>query len=199
MADENETIVCVSGTLLFDTEKVPVVAKTGQELLIELNKPAKLGNALTVGTWLNNSWATPVDMLLVNKPGSDKKVESQSKLKKEDVVAHLKGKVPAQVENTLAELLLAEVWVTDLYIRTWKDKDGENKEIDKRAFKFGISVKFKDEGLTLFGDIKLLDVGLGISNAPKDYKFPEHKSLPKIETVDVKQLELGNSSVTPAA
>jgi hypothetical protein len=197
--EKNETIVCVSGTLLFDQEKVPVVAETGKELLIELNKPAKLGNALTVGTWLNNSWATPVDMLLVKKPNqATHQVESQSNVTKEEVKTHLTSQgMPDQVTNLLADLLTAEVWITDLYIRRWKDKV-DNQDVDKQAFKFGISVKFTEEGLTLFEGIKLLDVGLGISNAPKDYKFPVNKILPKVETVDVKQLEVGNSG-TPAA
>jgi len=191
--DANETLFCITGSLKIEDQKVPIVAKTGDDTLIELTRPAKLGNALTVGTWLNNTWATPVDILLVNKPaGPDKQVASQSKVTVAQVKANL-GSLPEQAKETVAKLLLADVWVTDLYIRSWKE--GEDADAKSRkAFKFGITIDFTGgktmDGIDLLPNIKLLDVGLVITNAPKKYEFPAHKLLPVPEPVDLERLEL---------
>ena len=46
------------------------------------------------------------------------------------------------------------------------------------------------DGIDLLPNIKLLDVGLVITNAPKKYEFPAHKLLPVPEPVDLERLEL---------
>ncbi len=169
---DNKTIVCLLGDLQIDQEKVSVGVVSAEETIVQLDKPASLGNALTVGSWLNDSWGTKVDALLVKKPVNGK-VGSQSGIKKEDIVKHLTEdlKYPDQVVNILADLFLARIVITDLYIRLWKDK-ADGKEVSKKAFKFGIAVDFSaSNGLTLFGDIKLTSLKLGILNAPPDYDF----------------------------
>ena len=161
-------------------------------MIVQLDKPAKLGNALTVGSWLNDSWATKVDALVV-KQLVNGKVGSQSQVTKDEVVKHLKDdmKYPEQVTNLLAELFVAPIWITDLFIRRWNENG-----TDKSAFKFGIAIKFanqqNNEGLTLFGDIKLEDVALGIINAPEKYVFPTaaaQLALPALRIGDVDSLE----------
>lgn len=185
----NETTFFVSGTLEVEKDKnVTVVARTGKETLIELNERAKLGNALTIGTWLNNTWATPVEVLLVNKPdpNNGNKVASQADIKQPAVKAHLATQgVPAQLADQLAILLVADIWIEDLYIKSWTDEKGNSQ----KALKFGVSVDFK-EGLNLFGEIKLLNVGIGVSSAPKDYAFPARRTLPTIKPAEDKPLEL---------
>jgi hypothetical protein len=185
---ENETIFCITGSLKIEDQKVPVVARTGDDTLIELTRPAKLGNALSIGTWLNDAWSTKVDVLLVKTPdpGTDK-VGSQKGVTEEQVKAKL-GSVPEAMRDTVAKLLLAEVWITDLFIRSWKEGEGK-----KKAFKFGINVDFTVDGATdgieLLPNIKLLDVGFIVSNKPKNYEFPTHKLLPAAEPVNPGELE----------
>jgi hypothetical protein len=188
----NETVVCVLGRLRIEDEKISVGVLTGKETIIQLSKPAKLGNALTVGSWLNDAWATRVDALLVKRDFDAKgKIGSQSSVKKDQVIKHLKDDLgyPDQVTNLLAELFLAPIYITDLYIRSWKEG-----EVDKSAFKFGMAIKFANEqnkdGLTLFGDIKLEDVALGIISAPEKYKFQATElTLPDLRLIDVAQAE----------
>lgn len=193
-ADEptNETIFCITGSLKIEDQKVPVVAKTGDDTLIELTKPAKLGNALSIGTWLNDAWGTKVDVLLVKEPDPQtKKVGSQKDVTQAEVKAKL-GSLPPAVQETVAKLLLADVWITDLYIRSWKEGE-ENAKKDRKAFKFGITVDFTAggavDGIDLLPNIKLLDVGFVVSNAPKKYVFPTHKLLPVAEPADTEELE----------
>lgn len=191
-ADEptNETIFCVTGSLKIEDQKVPVVAKTGEDMLIELTKPAKLGNALSIGTWLNDAWGTKVDILLVKEPDNQGKVISQKDVTQAQVKAKL-GSLPPAVQETVAKLLLADVWITDLYIRSWNEGEGD-KAKSRKAFKFGISVDFTAggavDGIDLLPNIKLLDVGFVVSNAPKKYVFPDHKLLPVAEPPDPDKL-----------
>lgn len=188
--EKNETLFCFTGSFQIDEQKVQVVAKTGDETLIELTKPAKLGNALTIGTWLNNTWNTPVDILLVKKPGQDKMVESQSQVTPEEVRANL-GSLPETIRKSVATLLLANVWITDLYIRSWKVAPDDKS--NRTAMKFGIMVDITgggaSDGLELLPGIKLLDVGFVVSNAPPKYEFPVHKLLPTAEPVRPEKLQ----------
>ncbi len=171
-AAANETTVYVLGKLRIEDEKVSVSAVAGKNMILKLDKPAKLGNALTIGAWLNNSWDTQVDALLVNKRDARGKVASQSKVTKTQVEDHLKtlDRYPTEVVNLLAELFTANIWITDLDVRR-----SEVNGVAENAFKFGIVVDFANnqnpDGLTLFGDIKLEQACLGIINAPKDYDF----------------------------
>lgn len=188
---KNETIFCITGSLKIEDQKVPVVAKTGDDMLIELTKPAKLGNALSIGTWLNDAWGTKVDVLVVKEPDNQGKVISQKDVTQAQVKAKL-GSLPPAVQETVAKLLLADVWITDLYIRSWKEGE-ESAKKDRKAFKFGITVDFTAggavDGIDLLPNIKLLDVGFVVSNAPKNYVFPTHKLLPVAEPADPEKLE----------
>lgn len=143
---ENKTIVCLLGELNIDQEKVSVGAVCGEETLVQLDKPAPLGNALTVGTWLNNSWGTKVDALVVKTPdATTNKVGSQSDVKAPDVEKNLKTLgFPEQIVTPLAQLILAKIVITDLYVRLWKEKV-DNKPVDRKAFKFGIAVDFAND------------------------------------------------------
>ncbi|MGH7121734.1 MAG: hypothetical protein ACREFP_22545 [Acetobacteraceae bacterium] len=192
----NETIVCLLGELKIDKEQVSVgVAYTKKETttdtLVQLDKPAPLGNALTVGTWLNDSWSTKVDALLV-KPLQGDKVGSQADVKAADVEAHLKKLgYPDQVVPLLAKLFTTQIVITDLYVRLWNEKV-DNKAVSKKAFKFGIAVDFATgedkQGLNVFGDIYLQNVKFGILNAPKDYDFEANKLvLPPLRLLDYKE------------
>lgn len=188
----NETIFCITGSLKIEDQKVPVVARTGDDMLIELTKPAKLGNALSIGTWLNDAWSTPVDVLLVKTPDPQtKKVGTQKGVTEAEVKAKL-GSLPPAVQDTVAKLLLAEVWITDLYIRSWKEGAGDNAK-SRKAFKFGITVDFTAggavPGISILPNIELLDVGFVVSNAPNKYVFPDHKLLPAAEPANPDELK----------
>lgn len=190
---KNETVVCLLGRLSIGSEKVSVGVVTGKETIVQLSKPAKLGNALDVGSWLNDSWATEVPALLVKEERDANKKIGKQAVQKNDVVNHLKKEgYPDQVTNLLAELFLAPIYITDLYIRRWKEEDTDKDY--KTAFKFGIAVKFANPqnkgGLTLFNDIRLDDVALGIISAPKEYKFDEAElALPPLTLVDFEEAE----------
>ena len=200
--DTNQTIVCVSGTLEIDQQKVPVVAKTGDDLLVELTQPAKIGNALTVGTWLYKSWDTKVSALLVEptkdfddgtKPKSDYTQATVTDPAK--VVKNLKdNNVPDKAAEFLSTLILTDISITDLYIRSWTPP---GKATKSKAFKFGVKFDLtgdqKTKGLELLPGIALLDVGLVISNAPKDYVFPKHKTLPIVEGVETDELPVAGA------
>ncbi|HEY3910444.1 MAG TPA: hypothetical protein VGM07_11195 [Stellaceae bacterium] len=216
----NETTVYVLGKLRIEDEKVSVSAVAGKNMILKLDKPAKLGNALTIGAWLNNSWRTQVDALLVNKRDpTTGKVASQSKVTKAQVEDHLTAldRYPKEVVNLLAELFTANIWITDLDVRCF-----EVNGVAENAFKFGIVVDFANDqnpdGLTLFGDVKLEQACLGIVNAPKDYDFtkvptvvfpkftlPEPAQLKKADELekavaadDTKLLKNGSDDPAPA-
>jgi hypothetical protein len=180
--DEQITTVFFGGELEVDNEIVPVQGESGKRTIVELRRPVKLGNALTVGTWLNDMWKTPVPVLLVNKPNPQtQKVGSQKDVQRPEVEAHLAQLgIPEQVHEFLATLLLANVYITDLYIDLYQD----NKE-QKRAFKFGTVVDFND-GLTLFGEVKLKNVALGIISRPESYKGP--KDFEELKFAEVKTI-----------
>jgi hypothetical protein len=176
---DNETVVCLLGELKIDEERVSVGVVSGKDTLVQLDKPALLGDALTVGSWLNDSWGTKVDALVIKKPDNDGKVGSQKDVKPEDIKKHLKElNYPDQVVNLLAELFRAQIVITDLYVHLWKEPRN-GTDFDRKAFKFGIAVNFANlqnkNGLNLFGDIYLQNVKLGILNAPKDYDFEAKK------------------------
>lgn len=179
----NKTVICLLGELQIDQEKVSVGVvsdREKKETLVQLDKPAPLGNALTVGTWLNDSWGTKVEALVVKTPdASTKKVGSQSDVKQADVEAHLKKLgFPDQVVTPLSQLFCATIVITDLHVHLWTETFN-NKPADRKAFKFGIAVNLANvqnaKGLNLFGDIYLTNVKLGILNAPSDYDFDKHK------------------------
>ncbi len=195
--DTNQTIVCVSGTLEIDQQKVPVVAKTGDDLLVELTQPAKIGNALTVGTWLYKSWDTKISALLVEPTeGVDKKDYTQTTVTEPSRVSDnlKKNNVPDKAADFLATLILTDISITDLYIRSWTPP---GKTAKSKAFKFGVKFDLtgdqKTKGLELLPGIALLDVGLVISNAPKDYVFPKHKTLPIVEGVETDELPVAGA------
>jgi hypothetical protein len=189
--EKNITTVCILGKLKAEDEEVSIGAIFGEDTTVLLEKPTKLGNALTIGAWLHNSWHTDVDALLINKADKDGKVPSQSTLKAADVKKHLDSKgYPAEVTDLLSRLFTADVYITDLYLRSWKEKP-DGKEVTKSAFKFGMAVDFK-EGLPLFGEIKLEKAAIGIVNSPKDYDFSKAKTLPPLpqfKVVDVEKVK----------
>jgi hypothetical protein len=194
--DKNITTVCVLGQLKAEGEEVSIGAIFGEDTTVLLEKPTKLGNALTIGAWLNNSWGTKVDALLVKEPGNDGKVH-QSDVKAADVKKHLDGKYPAEVTEFLSKLFVADVYITDLYLRRWKEKE-DGKELTKTAFKFGMAVDFK-EGLPLIGEITLEKAAIGIVNSPKGYDFSKAPTLPALPQFKVPAVEKVKEEVEAAA
>jgi hypothetical protein len=195
--DKNITTVCVLGQLKAEGEEVSIGAIFGEDTTVLLEKPTKLGNALTIGAWLNNSWGTKVDALLVKEAGNDGKVH-QSDVKAADVKKHLDVKgYPAEVTEFLSKLFVADVYITDLYLRRWKEKP-DGKELTKTAFKFGMAVDFK-EGLPLIGEITLEKAAIGIVNSPKDYDFSKAPTLPALPQFKVPDVEKVKEEVEAAA
>lgn len=189
----NESVVVLLGELNIDEKRVTVGVVSGEDTLVQLDRPAAVGNALTIGSWLNDAWGTKVDALVVKPLGANNKVGSQRSVTKTELEAHLKKDCgfPDQIAPMLADLFTAEIVVTDLYARIWKER-ANGSTVDRKAFKLGIAVDFATsqnaKGLQVFGDIYLQNVKLGILNAPKDYDFDAHKLvLPSLRLLDYKE------------
>src|SRR5215472_2492101 len=114
----NDTTFCALGKLRVEDDKKLAVGVLidNTQLMVRLSEPAPLGNALTIGTWLANSWHTEIEELLVLKKDGKPEFPSEARVNKAAVRKHLSDmkKFPEEIIDFLATLMVTRITVDDL-------------------------------------------------------------------------------------
>lgn len=177
-----------------DEQPVPIEATIGKDFFLQLARPATLGTPVSFGYWLNETYKTKVNLLILDDLDGDsiastRELRALEKTNPGELVSRLerhlaKQGIPEKVQNLLSKALLAKITIIDLLIDGRKSDGAEVTDSSGLKLRFGLEVSFEtSSGLDILPNIILDKVTLIVSRFPQGYKFPPRAPIPTIEPV----------------
>jgi hypothetical protein len=199
---ENTTKIGLRADMTIDDEPVAVEGILGSDFFLQLSRPATLGTPISFAYWLEEKYQVPNLEIMLPKETYDTPAKFKEAYKafkstnvqadkdkfKNTITAHIKGKVPPQLEELVTTAFLAELTITDLLIDIKAEDTANNVKASKKMM-FGLSVGFPAP-LALIPNVDVNRVSILVMNAPKnDFTFPPRAPLPLSKPLPVEPVK----------
>lgn len=165
------TKVVVKAKMKIDKKPADIVATFGDGFTLFLTERARLGTPLSFCQWAQKSFQAEIPLV------NDFTLPTDPNEQEDAVKAQLQTLgIPPALQQTLARLLLVDIWLDALVVDT-----------KNNAFMFGMTLDFKAKRPTaweLLPNCELEEFQLVITRAEETYKFPERPQLPDVPMIE---------------